>query len=76
MRTTFSCVVNRLLVCVLAAMLIGAAGGCYKRVVGVEGVGADRYDVYQPNLKDPDESALPKRQTVPTQTVPSKRAPG
>lgn len=28
-------------------------GGCYERVVGVQGPGADGIDVYEPNLKEP-----------------------
>ena len=60
---------------VVVALTIGALGGCYHRVVGAEGVGSERYDVYEPNLKDPNDSAMPKRQTVPTQSIPTKRAP-
>ena len=60
---------------VAAIVVLMPAGGCYKRVVGVEGVGTDRYDVYEPNLKEPDDSVNPKRQVAPNKTIPSKQAP-
>jgi len=34
----------------LAACVL-AASGCYERVVATEGIGAEAYDVHEPNLK-------------------------
>jgi hypothetical protein len=71
-----SLVVRHGAVLIAGGAVLLAVSGCYKRVVGAEGVGADRYDVYEPNLKEPDDSVNPKRQAVPTKTVPTQRAPG
>ncbi len=56
-----------------AAMAIACTllGGCYKRVVGVQGPGSDAYDVYEPNLKEPVENPY----TEPTK-VESKKYQG
>jgi len=58
----------------LVLFAFGMLTGCYERVVGVEGVGTETMEVYEPNLKDPNDSVLPKRQTVPTKTVPTKQS--
>jgi hypothetical protein len=70
-RSRFQCLTGAAIVVIAVCM----SSGCYTRVVGAEGVGADRYDIYEPNLKDPDDSVAPKRKTVDTKTIPTKRAP-
>lgn len=56
------------------AIMSICAGGCYERVVGAEGPGADSYDIYQPNLKSTENSAFKRPSTVPNKTVPTKKA--
>lgn len=64
-------VLHSAIVALIAITMISSCG-CYERVVGAEGVGADRYDVYEPNLQEPDQSVNPKRQTVKGKSVPAK----
>ena len=61
-------------VALAAAVVLGGAGGCYERVVGVKGPGADAYDVYSPNLKTKNEAIKQKTHSAPNKTVPSKVA--
>ncbi len=61
-----------------AALVIAlvAAGGCYRRVVGVKGPGASAYDVYEPNLKTREDTQKKNNvYTVPTKNVPTQVAP-
>jgi hypothetical protein len=51
-----------------------ATAGCYERVVGVKGPGADAYDVYQPSLKTKNEAIKKKASAAPNKTVPTKYA--
>lgn len=62
------------LVALAAVVILGGAGGCYERVVGVKGPGADAYDVYSPNLKTKNEAIKQKTHAAPNKTVPSKIA--
>jgi len=41
-------------VCGAAALLclLGGAGGCYRHVVSAKGIGTERVDIYEPNLKE------------------------
>ena len=57
-------------------MALIAAGGCYRRVVGVKGPGASAYDVYEPNVKTREEQQPEnKYHSVPTKSVPTQKAP-
>ncbi len=44
-----------LLVAVILATLLS---GCYERVVGVSGGGANTYDVYEPNFNEQEEKDI------------------
>jgi hypothetical protein len=76
-RNTLVSLAGRWRLLAALAIAVGAVAvntGCYKRVVGAQGPGADAYDIYEPNLKSPDDSVLPQRTTVQSKTVPTKKA--
>lgn len=59
---------------------ICAFGGCYRRVVRIEGEAPGVYKVYEPNLKDDDQpkskyNDTAQNKTAPNRTVPNKTMP-
>jgi hypothetical protein len=36
----------------IAAAAVGGLGGCYRRVIGAKGIGADQYEISEPYQKD------------------------
>ncbi len=61
--------------CLFGLLAVGSQTGCYEHVVGVEGIGSGVDTIYEPNLKNPDDSFQPKQKTAPSKTIPTKRAP-
>lgn len=49
-------------------MLIATLSGCYRHVIGVEGVGSHQYDLYEPHYLPEDET----RKSTTTKMLPSK----
>lgn len=40
------------LLALLTAAAVGGLGGCYRRVTGASGIGADQYEISEPYQKD------------------------
>ena len=57
----------------IAFMLIAMSSGCYRHVVGVEGIGSDRYNIYEPNYRPEGESGKSTTgKMLPSKTVKPK----
>jgi hypothetical protein len=59
----------------LGTMTLVMSVGCYRHVVGVEGAGSGDVKIYEPNLKEPNDSVYTTNKSVPSKSVPSKTAP-
>lgn len=44
--------IGMILCLVIGAWAVGGMGGCYRRVVGAKGIGADQYEISEPYQKD------------------------